>query len=123
MTLGSGRPMSAAMQAYDVRHYTLRHDIRVERKSIAGSATIQFEATAPLAFFERKLGPLPRGQEKLGAAETPHLGNSALLGGVTVAKCRSTRCCKCSGSCRFCRPAKSVWPAQKRRGDDLTGVP
>ncbi len=32
------------------------------------------EFAATLEFFERKLGPYPWGQEKLGIAETPHLG-------------------------------------------------
>ncbi len=32
------------------------------------------EFAATLEFFERKVGPYPWGQEKLGVAETPHLG-------------------------------------------------
>lgn len=87
ITLDSGRPMSDNLKAYDVEHYTLRNDIQIDRKSIAGSAEIRFVASTDMSvleldfegrytieFFERKVGPYPWGQEKLGVAETPHLG-------------------------------------------------
>ncbi|MDX1498974.1 MAG: M1 family metallopeptidase [Woeseiaceae bacterium] len=51
-TLDSGRPLSAAMQAYDVLHYTLDHDILVADKAIAGSATIRFRARENLPVLE-----------------------------------------------------------------------
>ncbi len=51
-TLDSGRPLSAAMQAYDVLHYTLDHDILVDDKAIAGSATIRFRAREALSVLE-----------------------------------------------------------------------
>ena len=37
-------------------------------------ALLDREFAATIEFFERKVGPYPWGQEKLGVAETPHLG-------------------------------------------------
>ena len=51
-TTDSSRPLSDAMKAYDVENYTLRHDILIEEKAIAGSASIRFRANAPLDVLE-----------------------------------------------------------------------
>jgi len=51
-TTDSSRPLSDAMKAYDVENYTLRHDILVEDKAIAGSASIRIRANDPLAVLE-----------------------------------------------------------------------
>ncbi len=52
ITMDSSRPMSAGLEAYDVDHYTLRNDIQIEQKSIAGSAAIRFTALAELSVLE-----------------------------------------------------------------------
>jgi len=51
-TTDSGRPLSEGLKAYDVEHYTLRHDILPETKSIAGSAGIRFHTITPLSTLE-----------------------------------------------------------------------
>jgi len=56
-TMDTGLPISAAMQAYDVERYTLRHEILVEQKAIAGSATIAFNALAPMTQLELNFDP------------------------------------------------------------------
>lgn len=43
-TMDTGLPLTEGLKAYDVEHYTLRHEIFPETKSIAGSATIAFTA-------------------------------------------------------------------------------
>jgi aminopeptidase N len=52
VTLNSGMPRSEGLQSYAVQHYTLRNDIQVASKSIAGSAEIRFRATRALAILE-----------------------------------------------------------------------
>ncbi len=52
ITLDSGRPMSDGLKAYDVDHYTLRNDIQVEQKSIAGSSAIRFVAVTDMSVLE-----------------------------------------------------------------------
>ena len=52
ITLDSGRPMSDGLKAYDVEHYTLRNDIQIEQKSIAGSAAIRFTASTEMSVLE-----------------------------------------------------------------------
>jgi len=52
ITLDSGRPMSDGLKAYDVEHYTLRTEVQVERKSIAGSAAIRFRAANDMSVLE-----------------------------------------------------------------------
>ena len=42
--------------------------------SICWGCLTRYEFKKTLEFFERKVGPYPWGQEKLGVAETPHLG-------------------------------------------------
>jgi aminopeptidase N len=46
----------------------------IEDHAEAAQALFDREFRAVLEFFERKVGPYPWGQEKLGVAETPHLG-------------------------------------------------
>jgi aminopeptidase N len=52
VTTDSGRPLSEGLKAYDVEHYTLRNDVRVEEKSIAGSAAIRFRAVQEMSTLE-----------------------------------------------------------------------
>ena len=52
ITLNSSLPRSAGLQSYAVEHYTLRNDIQVASKSIAGSAEIVFRATRDMATLE-----------------------------------------------------------------------
>ncbi len=50
--MDTGRPMSPGLLAYEVEHYTLRHEILPETKSIAGSATIEFTALSGMDTLE-----------------------------------------------------------------------
>jgi len=43
VVLDTGLPITDNMRAYDVDRYTLRHEILIPQKSIAGSATISFD--------------------------------------------------------------------------------
>ena len=52
ITTDSSRPLSDGLKAYDVAHYTLRNDILVDDKAIAGSATIRFRAVEPMPTLE-----------------------------------------------------------------------
>jgi aminopeptidase N len=52
ITMDSGRPMSAALESYDVEHYTLRNDIQIGQKAIAGSAAIRFRAVEEMSVLE-----------------------------------------------------------------------
>jgi aminopeptidase N len=52
VTLNSGIPRSEGLQSYKVQHYTLRNDIQIEARSIAGSAEITFLATRKMALLE-----------------------------------------------------------------------
>ena len=52
ITTNSGIPLSAGLKLYDVEHYTLRNDIQIEKKSIAGSAAVRFKATQELSVLE-----------------------------------------------------------------------
>ena len=52
ITTDSGRPLSPGLKAYDVEHYTLRNEILIEQKSIAGSAAIRFRAVRPMSTLE-----------------------------------------------------------------------
>lgn len=52
ITLDSGRPLSEGLQAYDVLHYTLRNDILVDEKAIAGSSTVRFTALRDMTTLE-----------------------------------------------------------------------
>jgi aminopeptidase N len=52
ITMDSGRPMSDGLEAYDVEHYTLRNNVQVEEKSIAGSAEIRFKAVQEMSTLE-----------------------------------------------------------------------
>lgn len=52
ITTNSGIPLSVGLKLYDVEHYTLRNDIQIEKKSIAGSAAVRFKATQELAVLE-----------------------------------------------------------------------
>lgn len=45
-----------------------------EEHAEQGQALLDREFALNIEFFERKIGPYPWGQEKLGVAETPHLG-------------------------------------------------
>jgi aminopeptidase N len=51
-TTDSSRPLSEGLKAYDVENYTLRHDILVEEKAIAGSASIRFRANEAMDVLE-----------------------------------------------------------------------
>lgn len=51
-TMDTGLPLTTAMEAYDVQRYTLRHEILVDKKAIAGSATIEFRALEALPDLE-----------------------------------------------------------------------
>ncbi len=44
ITMDTGLPLSEGLRSYDVQRYTLRHEILVDRKAIAGSATVTFRA-------------------------------------------------------------------------------
>jgi aminopeptidase N len=46
----------------------------LEEHEAQGRDLMEREFAATIEFFERKLGPYPWGQEKLGVVETPHLG-------------------------------------------------
>ena len=46
----------------------------IEEHEEQAQALFDNEFAATIEFFERKVGPYPWGQEKLGVAETPHLG-------------------------------------------------
>jgi aminopeptidase N len=46
----------------------------IEDHAEQAQALFDREFAATIEFFERKVGPYPWGQEKLGVAETPHLG-------------------------------------------------
>lgn len=50
--MDSGLPLSVAREQYEVRHFTLDHDILVDERSISGSATIRFRALAPMSALE-----------------------------------------------------------------------
>lgn len=52
ITLDSSRPLSDGLKSYDVQHYELRHDIIVEDKAIAGSATIRVRAVREMSTLE-----------------------------------------------------------------------
>jgi len=52
ITTDSSRPLSAGLQAYDVLHYTLRNEILVDDKAIAGSAGIRFRASRDMSVLE-----------------------------------------------------------------------
>jgi aminopeptidase N len=51
-TTDSSRPLPDAMKAYDVENYTLRHDILIDEKAIAGSASIRFRANTAIDVLE-----------------------------------------------------------------------
>ncbi|MDH4126802.1 MAG: M1 family metallopeptidase [Gammaproteobacteria bacterium] len=46
----------------------------IEDHAIQARQLLELEFAPTIEFFERRLGPYPWGQEKLGVAETPHLG-------------------------------------------------
>ena len=52
ITMNTGLPLSDGLKAYDVEHYTLRHEIFPETKSIGGSATITFTALTDMEELE-----------------------------------------------------------------------
>ena len=52
ITMDSGRPMSDGLRSYDVEHYTLRNDIQIAHKAIAGSAAIRFRAVVEMSVLE-----------------------------------------------------------------------
>jgi aminopeptidase N len=51
-TTDSSRPLSEGLASYDVEHYTLRNDILVDEKAIAGSSAIRFRALREMAVLE-----------------------------------------------------------------------
>lgn len=50
--MDTGLPLTENMRAYDVDRYTLRHEILVPRKAIAGSATVSFKALQKMDTLE-----------------------------------------------------------------------
>ena len=52
ITLDSGRPLSEGLQAYDIEHLTLRHEVLIEEKAIAGSAAVRIKALQPMSNLE-----------------------------------------------------------------------
>ncbi len=52
ITLNSGIPLSDGLKSYDVEHYTLRNDILIADKAIAGSSDITFRATQAMSVLE-----------------------------------------------------------------------
>ncbi|GJL95667.1 MAG: peptidase M1 [Hyphococcus sp.] len=50
--MDTGVPLTEGLKAYDVEHYTLRHEIFPDRKMIGGSATIEFTAMEPMDKLE-----------------------------------------------------------------------
>lgn len=50
--MDTGLPLTDNMRAYDVDRYTLRHEILVAEKSIAGSATIAFDVLSRMSVLE-----------------------------------------------------------------------
>jgi aminopeptidase N len=52
ITMNSGIPRSAGLQSYEVQHYTLRTDIQIASKSIAGSSEILFRALRDMTILE-----------------------------------------------------------------------
>lgn len=51
-TTDSSRPLSEGLQSYDVEHYTLRNEILVDEKAIAGSSIIRFLAVRDMDTLE-----------------------------------------------------------------------
>ena len=51
-TTDSSRPQSEGLRSYDVEHYTLRNDILIEDKAIAGSSEIRFKALQDMTLLE-----------------------------------------------------------------------
>ena len=51
-TMDSGARLSEQASAYSITHYTLRNDILIEQKAIAGSGEITIEARSPLDTLE-----------------------------------------------------------------------
>lgn len=52
ITTDSGRPLSDGLKSYDIEHLTLRLEVLVEEKAIAGSAAIRFEARRSMSKLE-----------------------------------------------------------------------
>jgi len=52
ITLNSGIPLSDGLKSYDVEHYTLRNDILIAEKAIAGSSDITFRAIQAMSVLE-----------------------------------------------------------------------
>ena len=52
ITMNSSMPRSEGLQSYEVQHYTLRNDIQIASKSIAGSSEIIFRALRPMTTLE-----------------------------------------------------------------------
>ncbi len=52
ITMDSNIAMSDNLRLYTIDHYTLRNDILIEEKSIAGSGEITFRARSPMAILE-----------------------------------------------------------------------
>lgn len=52
LTMDTGLPLTDGLSAYDVRQYTIRNDVLVDRRAIAGSGSIRFEALAELDTLE-----------------------------------------------------------------------
>lgn len=52
VVVDTGLPLTDNMRAYDVDRYTLRHEILVASKSIAGSATVTFDVLARMDLLE-----------------------------------------------------------------------
>ena len=51
-TTDSSQPLTEGLESYDVEHYTLRNDILIEEKAIAGSSAIRFRALRDMTVLE-----------------------------------------------------------------------
>jgi aminopeptidase N len=52
ITTDSGRPLSEGLKSYDIEHLTLRLEVLVEEKAIAGSAAVRFRTQQPISVLE-----------------------------------------------------------------------
>lgn len=52
ITMDSGMPLSEGLKSYDIEHLTLRLEILVEEKAIAGSAAVRFKAQQSMSKLE-----------------------------------------------------------------------
>lgn len=52
ITTDSGKPLTEGLKSYDIEHLTLRLEVLVEEKAIAGSAAVRFRTQQPVSVLE-----------------------------------------------------------------------